>query len=722
MIGCAACPVGRVRLVVRVLRALCFLSIAASEQAIAQTNSQTITDLTETSLVQALQKGGYIEYGTDGTVLVTNSITISSNAILDGAGHKITISGGGAGPMFDVSAGFNFSLNNLTVANTTNNGDPPPCCVPVTVAAYGGAISNAGTLFVNNCIFSNNVAHGGPTFWPELMSGSPGQGGAIYNSGLLAVSNSLFTGNSATGGMDNGGSAFRGLAGGSAGGGAIFNDGGTLVLNTVTFSDNAAIGAPPAPADSGVQGTGGSAAGGAVFSSGGNISAWNITVASNSAVGQGAAVPEDSTFVGGIAGAAYAGALCIDGGTAVISNSIISNNLAVGGTSDSGFGGQGAGGGVFNAGSTLLAQCDVEINTAAGGGYNQIVGGGGGQVGTAEGLGGGIFNTGSIQITGSIISANMAQGGTGTSQYGPPPEPPSMGVGGAIYNSGVVLVSESTLAKNSAVAAGYAGAEGGAIANVGVAQLQTTILSSNAAVSGLDLGDAIYNTGAFLTDTGSIIQPGVSGTAPFTYDWQVDRTNIADATLATFNLTNFQFGIAGTNSLINSSPTTSLTNIEILNLPLTNAPSFVVQPASEPATVGASVELSAAAVGFPVPAYQWQLNGANVTRATANVLLLPDVQLNQAGTYTVIATNIYGTVTSQPVALTFQGVALTATNLGNGTFSISGAGLPGMSFILEESTNLTDWQPIQTNMSPWSIVFSSAPTTLWQFFRAVLAP
>jgi len=82
-----------------------------------------------------------------------------------------------------------------------------------------------------------------------------------------------------------------------------------------------------------------------------------------------------------------------------------------------------------------------------------------------------------------------------------------------------------------------------------------------------------------------------------------------------------------------------------------SAPSLT-GPANQTVTAGNSTTLSATAGGLPAPAFQWQLtNGAggftNIPGATSSSLALNNVQYAQnGGVYSLIASNILGTVTN----------------------------------------------------------------------------
>jgi hypothetical protein len=98
------------------LFALIFPIVAA-----AQTN--IVNSLDPAELNSALQAGGTVTFATNGTIVLTNTITLSNDVILDGTNHSITISGGGAVEIFNVPPGLSLTLRNLTLANGLKNGD-----------------------------------------------------------------------------------------------------------------------------------------------------------------------------------------------------------------------------------------------------------------------------------------------------------------------------------------------------------------------------------------------------------------------------------------------------------------------------------------------------------------------------------------------------------------------------------------------------------------------
>ena len=82
------------------------------------------------------------------------------------------------------------------------------------------------------------------------------------------------------------------------------------------------------------------------------------------------------------------------------------------------------------------------------------------------------------------------------------------------------------------------------------------------------------------------------------------------------------------------------------------APTITAQPQSQSIAVGDSATLSVLAFGTQPLSYQWLINGTNLSGATASSLVWTSVQPSDAGTYSVLVSNILGTVLSSNALLT----------------------------------------------------------------------
>ncbi len=78
---------------------------------------------------------------------------------------------------------------------------------------------------------------------------------------------------------------------------------------------------------------------------------------------------------------------------------------------------------------------------------------------------------------------------------------------------------------------------------------------------------------------------------------------------------------------------------------------LITPPRTQTVLPGASATFSAFAVGDGPMGYHWQFNGANISGATNMSLSLSNIQTAKAGSYTVIVTNLSGSLTSRPAIL-----------------------------------------------------------------------
>ena len=147
-----------------------------------------------------------------------------------------------------------------------------------------------------------------------------------------------------------------------------------------------------------------------------------------------------------------------------------------------------------------------------------------------------------------------------------------------------------------------------------------------------------------------------------TFQWMKDGVTIAGATAVTLILPSATTADSGVyNALAKNSEGWALSNDLILTINSTNvAPSFTLQPfPSATAPEGSPLTLSAAAAGTPTPTYQWRKNGAAISGATDATLSFPALKLSDSATYSVVASNLAGTATSQNSVLTVVSSSLT---------------------------------------------------------------
>ena len=140
-------------------------------------------------------------------------------------------------------------------------------------------------------------------------------------------------------------------------------------------------------------------------------------------------------------------------------------------------------------------------------------------------------------------------------------------------------------------------------------------------------------------------------TAGLLYQWQFNGAALAGATNATLVITNVQFANAGTYDLIvsNSAGTATSSNATLV---VGIVPSINSQPQSQRLPVNSTLALSVSASGTDPLSYQWRYNGTPIVAATTSTLTLTNVQAAAAGSYSVVITNVFGTVISSNAGVT----------------------------------------------------------------------
>src|SRR5260221_3500006 len=149
-------------------------------------NGQTaaiVSACDEASLRAALSGGGTVTFACDGTITLSNTVSITLDTILDGTGHAITISGNDTVRVFEVQPAVGLTLINLIVSEGRAVG-ASGAAFQIGGDEQGGAIRvTKGSLSAISCLFSNNTASGGKG-GNATGPGQPGAGGAGNGGGV----------------------------------------------------------------------------------------------------------------------------------------------------------------------------------------------------------------------------------------------------------------------------------------------------------------------------------------------------------------------------------------------------------------------------------------------------------------------------------------------------------------------------------------------------------
>ncbi|QYM77807.1 immunoglobulin domain-containing protein [Horticoccus luteus] len=149
-------------------------------------------------------------------------------------------------------------------------------------------------------------------------------------------------------------------------------------------------------------------------------------------------------------------------------------------------------------------------------------------------------------------------------------------------------------------------------------------------------------------------------------------------------------------------------------------PVFTTQPATQSATVGATVTLSAAATGSAPLSYRWQKNnvdlndGGIISGATTDTLTLAGVQLADSGDYKLVVTNAAASVASTVATLTVSSAPVAPTITAQPQSATLAAGTSAsFSVAVTGSTPITyQWKKDGVALSDNARITGSATATL----------
>jgi fibronectin-binding autotransporter adhesin len=717
-----------------------------------------ITNCDQVSFLALIEGGETVSWNCDGTIVLTNTVTIAQDTTLDATGHAVTLSGNNSVRLFNVRPGVSLTLIHLTLANgraTGTNGAPGLNGEPIS----GGAIlNNGGTVRLFDCTVTNNVALGGAggnlSSPPFAGNGGNAAGGAIATlAGSLVISNCLIISNNVTGGLA--GSAGPNPDYGDAGearGGAIYTSNAQLIVIRTDLTANRAFGGDSGPGFP-TSGAGGWGYGGGLFVHGGSADLVSVNLQGNAAMG------DDSAFSGGPPGSAYGGAAYFTGGVVRLTSATFTTNVAIGGLAPRNNGAAGAarGGGVYSA-----ATLEIRDNYFR---DNRTSGGGGARVPGAPGQGGALYNEGTMVLNSCAVVNNFAVGGSGGFSQVLPPTQGGIGSGGGVYNAATLLTTNCTFALNSArggpsgggLTNGGDGVGGGIFHELGSSVLCSITLASNRAIGapritnmffetppGASLGGGIASSNSGVRLQNSILAFNTNGSNCFgvlTDDGNNISTDASCPFTAVGSLSNTDPVLSALDDFGGPTPTMAL----LAGSPAIDHALATFCPGTDqrgwPRPHGAGCDVGAFESGPPfsirgritgyippsgIPVYGGSTSTVSTASGVYTLWGLP------AGTHTVVASSPTmialpnsRTISVGPDALdvdfkSYRFNAFTVEGYTNDVAHLVFAGTNTLSYEVQTGTNLMDWTPISTNVvgadSVFHLFYTNGPM---RFFRTL---
>ena len=158
-----------------------------------------------------------------------------------------------------------------------------------------------------------------------------------------------------------------------------------------------------------------------------------------------------------------------------------------------------------------------------------------------------------------------------------------------------------------------------------------------------------------------------TGTAPLSYQWQKNSTNIMGAAAASYTTpattsadNGAKFDVVVSNAAGNKTSAMATLTVNAAAV----APTITAQPANQTVTVGQTATFSVTATGTAPLSYQWQKNSANITGATAASYTTPATVTTDSGAkFDVIVSNAAGSQTSATAILTVNPASGSTVNV-----------------------------------------------------------
>ncbi|MDB6123977.1 MAG: large protein [Pedosphaera sp.] len=196
----------------------------------------------------------------------------------------------------------------------------------------------------------------------------------------------------------------------------------------------------------------------------------------------------------------------------------------------------------------------------------------------------------------------------------------------------------------------------------------------------------------------------VSGSAPFTYQWKKNGTNltnvgnISGANTATLQVSSVALSDSGNYSVVVSNDLNSATSANAALSVVVTPLAIIQQPQNLATNYGATATFSVGVSGNPPFTYQWSKDGSNLSNgpsvsgatisgATSSVLSIAGVALGDAGSYSVVVTGSGTNSTSSNATLTVadpyivtQPVSRTNATGGTAIFTVAAGGTPPLNY------------------------------------------
>lgn len=165
--------------------------------------------------------------------------------------------------------------------------------------------------------------------------------------------------------------------------------------------------------------------------------------------------------------------------------------------------------------------------------------------------------------------------------------------------------------------------------------------------------------------------------------------------------------------------------IDKVKAPVPAPPKIAFQPLGQTVSRGTTVTLTVSASGTAPLSFQWYRNGAPIPGATDKSIVVANITAAEAGDYSVVVSNRFGSETSQSIAVKvidpIRPVLSGVRRLEDGSLEFVLSGEPKRDYHIEFSTDLKSWRRVMTvNLDQPKVTYRepSAAAALQGFIRA----
>jgi hypothetical protein len=218
---------------------------------------------------------------------------------------------------------------------------------------------------------------------------------------------------------------------------------------------------------------------------------------------------------------------------------------------------------------------------------------------------------------------------------------------------------------------------------------------------------------------------------PLSYQWQQNGTNLVNGgkfsgvTNSTLTITTVSSNEAAIYFVIVTNLAGSATSSNA-TLKVNYPPVITTQPSNQRLVLGSGVSFSVVVSGTPPFNYQWRFNAGNILNATNAIYAIQSIITNNTGNYSVVITNLAGSVTSSNALLTVLVPPTMALQFLAGYPFLNLNGMLSNNFTVQYSTNLagTNWINLLSvsnlSSSPYQFLDPAGIVPPARFYRALM--